>query len=130
TKTINSEEYQSIFHECCLQTMESLYPNGWVLQQDNATPHTSGSTKKFLEKERIDSLDWPASSPDLNIVEHVWIWMKKQVKVMTPRTVDQWKRAIHDKWEEFPQEFIEKYLDGMPRRLQDCIASKGAKIKK
>ncbi|GFV08195.1 transposable element Tcb2 transposase [Trichonephila clavipes] len=44
---------------------------GSVLQQDNARPHTARVAQDFLH--HFQTLPWPAHSPDLSPVEHVWI---------------------------------------------------------
>ena len=36
---------------------------------DNARPHTTHAIQKYLEREGIERLDWPARSPDLNPID-------------------------------------------------------------
>ena len=49
------------------------------LQQDNAPPHVSRATNKFFSKKRLQVIDWPPNSPDLNPIENAWSVLKDKV---------------------------------------------------
>ncbi|GFV40436.1 DDE_3 domain-containing protein [Trichonephila clavipes] len=50
---------------------------GAIFQPDNARPHTARVAQDFLH--HFQTLPWPARSPDLSPVEHVWDQLKRLV---------------------------------------------------
>ncbi|KAI3362575.1 hypothetical protein L3Q82_001609 [Scortum barcoo] len=92
---------------------------GFLLMQDNARPHVAGVCQQFLQDEGIDAMDWPARSPDLNPIEHIWDIMSRSIhqRHVAPQTVQELADALVQVWEEIPQETIRHLIRSMPRRI-------------
>ena len=43
-----------------------------VYMNDNARPHRSRAVTAYLQSETVTSVPWPAMSPDLYPIEHIW----------------------------------------------------------
>jgi hypothetical protein len=51
-------------------------------EQDNAKIHVSESSTAWLLEHGIEFIDWPAPSPDLNPIEHIWKLLKSKIRKM------------------------------------------------
>ena len=63
----------------------SKYPCS-KFQQDNAPCHTSKIVSEFFRSSNLEKIPWPASSPDLNIIENVWSVLKSKLRRMPIRS--------------------------------------------
>lgn len=100
---------------------------GTLFQQDNARPHVARHTLNSLNG--IDILPWPAASPDLSPIEHVWAAIGRVVhRAPQPHTVEELRAAVDSAWQAISQETINSLIDSMPRRLEACIAARGGHI--
>ncbi|GFY26619.1 transposable element Tc1 transposase [Trichonephila clavipes] len=94
---------------------------GAIFQQDNARPHTARVAQDFLH--HFQTLPWPARSPDLSPVEHVWDQLKRQVP--SCHSVHDLELAVQDLWAHLPQDNIRCLINSMPDRVAACIAAGG-----
>jgi transposase len=64
--------------------------------QDNARPHVAGVCQQFLQEEGVDAMHWPARSPDLNLIEHIWDIMSHSIHQhhVAPQTVQELAEAL------------------------------------
>ena len=104
--------------------------NGNILQQDGAPCHRSRSTMGYLQSSKgVESLDWPAQSPDLNIIENLWSTLQKRIAGRKIGSQEELWEAIQEEWEAIPREDIIKLFQGMKRRINAVIRSRGHSIK-
>lgn len=96
-----------------------------VFQQDNARPHVARICTEFLEAEHVQVLDWPAYSPDMSPIEHLWDALDRRVRqrAQVPGNVRQLRAALQEEWNNIPQATIDNLVNSMRRR---CVALRNA----
>lgn len=101
-------------------------PN-FLLMQDNARPHVARPVIRYLNAVGIPFMEWPANSPDMNPIEHLWDAIKKTIRRRTPPPANhnQLVDAAIQEWENTPQEVIQNLISSMPRRMEAVIRSRG-----
>ncbi|GFX73577.1 transposable element Tcb2 transposase [Trichonephila clavipes] len=71
----------------------------------------------------VMTLPWPARSPYLSPVEHVWDQLKRQMP--SCHSVHDLELAVQDLWAHLPQDNIRCLINSMPDRVAACIANGG-----
>ncbi|GFV28290.1 transposable element Tc1 transposase [Trichonephila clavipes] len=94
---------------------------GAIFQQDNVRPHTARVAQDFLR--HFQTLLWPARSPDLSPVEHMWGQRKRQMP--SCYSVHDLELAVQNLWAHLPQNNIRCLINAMPDRVAACIAAGG-----
>lgn len=103
----------------------------FILMQDNARPHTAGSVRQYLQEVEIAAMDWPARSPDLNPIEHLWDQLKKKVRARNPApaTKPDLKAALLEEWDSIDQDQVKKLIRSMKKRMEAVIRARGGNTK-
>ena len=72
-----------------------------MFQHDNARPHVARIWSQFLDAESGPVLPWPAYSPDMSPIEHVWDALDSRITVHT--NIQQFHTANEEEWNNIPQ---------------------------
>ena len=103
-----------------------------VFQHDNDPKHTAEGTKAYLESIGLSEVEgtllyWPAQSPDLNPIEHMWAYLKIKLGNYSTRPTsceELWRRISYE-WYAIPVEFCRKIISSMPNRLAAVYKAHG-----
>ena len=130
---LTKEQYVDILKEALPQSVEKLgVPwDQLIFQQDNDPKHTSGLATDWFIKQDIEVLDWPAQSPDLNPIEHLWFLLKQRLKcynVPPKGTHELWDRVVVE-WNRIEAGECQRLIESMPRRVAAVIKAKGGSTK-
>ncbi|GFW46607.1 transposable element Tcb2 transposase [Trichonephila clavipes] len=99
----------------------------FLFMDDNAPCHRTVAAEQLLERDDIERMDWPARSPDLSPIEHVWDFLGRRLAVRTlpPVTIREPRLVLQDEWAAMPQQLIDTLILSMGRRCETCLAVRG-----
>ncbi|GFU82038.1 transposable element Tcb2 transposase [Trichonephila clavipes] len=97
------------------------------LMDDNCRPHRANLVEDFLFEEGIVRMEWPASFPDMNPIEHVWDALGRRVAghEPPPQTLQELERALLEEWDRISQLVINSLIDSMPQRCSALLDVRG-----
>jgi transposase len=123
---LNSESYSEILENYLMPSLD-LMENKEVaiFQQDNAPCHTAHRITDFLRENNVNTMKWPANSPDLNCIENLWSWLDIKLSKIQITNIDALKLSISDILSNVPVEITQNLVDSMPNRINECLAAKG-----
>lgn len=133
--SMDAHQYVDILEDGLLPTISALAvdpemppPSQLIFQQDNDPKHKSRLAMSWLEEEQgIRVMRWPAQSPDLNPIEHLWAHLKRQLGSYpeAPGGVEGIMPRIRAEWTKITAETCRNLIQSMPRRVSAVIRAKG-----
>ena len=72
-------------------------------------------------------MSWPAQSPDLNPIEHLWSHLKRKLDGYPepPKGIHELWERVEKVWEEIDDSVCQNLISTMPDRVQAVLKAKG-----
>ena len=91
--------------------------NEYLFMDDNAPVHRAHTVDNYKDQNEVTSMEWPAQSPDLNVMENIWLYMQRELQQS-----DLW-------WISLPKmtlvawnpEFVAEHRIGLHKKLYQSI---------
>ncbi|GFU74585.1 transposable element Tcb2 transposase [Trichonephila clavipes] len=99
----------------------------FILMDYNSNPHRANLVEDSLFEEGIVRMEWPACSPDMNPIDHVWDALGRRVagRQPPPQTLQELERALLEEWDRITQFVINSLIDSMPQRCSTLLVVHG-----
>ena len=110
---------------------EEWSPGSWRFMQDNAPIHTAKICQNWLVEKDIETIHWPASSPDMNPIENLWAIIKGKLSQKRTEGMDlrAFKALIQAEWDAISLDYINTLIQSMPARTAALIRAQGGHTK-
>ena len=105
-----------------LPTLQAMEP-GVILQDDNATPHCA----RVVQQHQVTRMKWPARSPDMAPIEHLWNILGRRVHDNHPpaENLAQLFQFLQQEWNTIPHRNMVTLVQPMRRQCVECFGANG-----
>ena len=127
--TVNQKKYTEVLETHLLpfwKRMKRRFRSP-IFQDDGAPAHTARSVTTWKRSKDIRTFRWPAQSPDLNPIEHLWQILKTRIQQRFPRpkNLTELKDCIYEEWGQLDPAILRSLVSSMRRRIATVINSRG-----
>ena len=122
--TLNGSAYQEMLDNFMLPALWQQFGDGpFLFQHDSAPVHKARSIKTWMREFDVDELDWPAQSPDLNLIEHLWDELEWRLRAgpSHPTSVCDLTNALLEEWSKIPINTVLNLVESLPRRVEAVV---------
>lgn len=127
---LNSPGYVRILDTALMRSLDDagVEVEDMTFVQDNAPIHTSRVASAWFTDNGMKKLDWPPSSPDMNIIEHAWAILDHQLRKRNPlpTNLNQLWQFLAEEWEALDINEIRNLYRSVPRRIEALYKAKGS----
>ena len=109
-----------------------------IFMHDNAPVHKARIVRELLDSLRIQVMDWPPYSPDLNPIENLWSILKREIYRLHPNlehardtneTLRRLVAAAREAWANIRSDILVRLSETMPNRIGHVKILKSSKSK-
>lgn len=127
---MTGSSYVDIVRENVKKSARNLHlGRRFLFQQDNDPKHTSKVAKDFFKTNKINVLEWPPQSPDLNPIENLWAILEASVPIEQRKNKHEFFKTLQQAWNSITLDTTSKLVNSMPRRLLAVKKTKGGATK-
>jgi hypothetical protein len=107
------------------QACQKDLPNT-LIQEDKAPSHVAKYHDLLMSAAEVQRLTWCGNSPDMNMIEPAWPHLKRVTTKKGALTAQKpAKKAWYKAWRELEQWRIQRWIERIPRHIQEIIRLKG-----
>lgn len=122
---LNAKAYLDLFRHRLWYYFPGLYDGTQIFQADGAGPHGADIVHNWFTKYDIKTLEWPARSPDLNIIEDCWNKIEFDMRGRVFDSQDDLWNEVNNRWRQLSLEFLTHLYTSLPNRMLEVIKAQG-----
>ncbi|GFU61729.1 transposable element Tcb2 transposase [Trichonephila clavipes] len=123
--TVTGLRYRDEILDPYVRPYAAAIGNDFILMDDNARPHRARIVEEYLEDHGLERMEWPARSPDLNPIEHLWDYLGRGCCF---RSLHELKQVLLCVWSSLPIPVSDNLINSMGNRCRQCIQVRGGHI--
>lgn len=125
--SVTGQKYRDEVIEPYVRLFRGAVGPKFIFMDDNAPCYQTFLVDDFLETENIQHMSWPANSPELNPIKHVWDMLGRQLAALShpPSSVPELKRAPQEAWVHLSPQLLHHLIASMENRCAACLTVRG-----